>query len=57
MAKMFTCDTCKWWMETSYPVGMCRRYPPVPDQTVVFSNPNGIWPRTTRSDVCGEWEN
>lgn len=54
MAKI-TCATCKWWMEIDGRVGKCRRYPPSPRPDAHYFDVNGIWPRTTSNDMCGEW--
>ena len=55
-----TCSNCKYWQDISRNIdrGYCRRNAPRPAAVSPIGetgNLDGVWPRTSPGDWCGEW--
>lgn len=65
------CETCRFWPaarnsrgtygmhghHTDGSVSDCRRYPPRDtDPSREHYDRNAVWPRTLKTDWCGEWK-
>ena len=50
---MKSCATCEFWLsrERTTITGVCRRYPPTPDDVGIAN-----FPETHRDTWCGEWQ-
>lgn len=48
---MTSCKECRYWVETDYGVGECRKNAPVPTGMGKFT-PH--WPETKENEYCGE---
>ena len=58
MAKVKSCDSCKFWESMGAGEGFCRRHSPT-CKGVGWGHDDpvdGVWPWTEGHDWCGEWE-